>query len=198
MPRAAVAEHHRIMATRDRMTGGVGRLPSRGSRSAVARLRAWRDQPRLDAALARGTEPWASDELYARAVRLTSREERRSLARALDELVARAHAGRQGRPYRRLRGRRPSTPLPTLRRAAVLSHGDALTELAARVGGPVPVPAAVVARLMLLCCEGSSPVFAGGRPVDELDTILNECLEALDRSAEPPQSESSDSDTRRS
>ena len=44
-----------------------------------------------------------------------------------------AHARRQGRPYRRLRKRQPSTSYPTLRRAAVLSHHAALMELSARL-----------------------------------------------------------------
>jgi hypothetical protein len=148
---------------------------------ALTRLRAWRDQPQIDAALAAGTDPWRSAELLARAVELTALEDRRKLAAALDELVTRAHAGRQGRPYRRLRRRRPAAPFPTLRRREVLEQRDGLLALASRIGAPAPVPVSVVARLMLLLCDGSSPVFVAGGPADGLATTVSDCLDALDR-----------------
>ena len=186
------------MSISSRVPACAGELPVRRARRALIRLRAWLHQPRLDAALAAGADPWSNDELYVRAVGLIAPTERRDLARALEELVARAHAGRQGRPYRRLRKRQPSTSYPTLRRAAVLSHHAALMELSARLREPGAVPVSVIARLMLLCCARSSPIFTAGRPVEEIDEIMTECLDALDGSAEPPQPQSSDSDTRRS
>ena len=158
---------------------GVGRLPNRRARRALVRFRAWLHQPELDAALADGADPWSSDELYVRALQLTSRVERRDLMWALQELVVRAQAGRPGRPYRRLRKRQPVAPYPSLRRRAVLAHREELLELAERISGPAPTPVSVVARLMLLCCERTSPVFTSGRPVEELDEILTETLGAL-------------------
>jgi hypothetical protein len=158
---------------------GVGRLPNRRARRALIRFRVWLHQPRLDAALADGADPWSSDELYVRAVQLTSREERRALASALQELVTRAQSGRPGRPYRRLRKRQPTSPYPGLRRRAILDRHEELLDLAERIGGPAPTPVSVVAQLMLLCCARTSPVFAAGRPVDELDEILTDALEAL-------------------
>jgi hypothetical protein len=70
-----------------RMPRAVGRSdPSRLPRSIHARLRA----PSLDRRLATGTPPWESPLLAARALQLTSRRRRRSLARSLERLVERA------------------------------------------------------------------------------------------------------------
>jgi hypothetical protein len=158
----------------------VGRLPSRPLGRARARLRAWRHEPQIDAALAGGMDPWRSGELFVRAVQLNALEERRKLAAGLEELVTRAAFGRQGRPYRRLRRRQPASPYPTLRRRELLEQRDTLLVLAARIRRPAPVPVRVVARLMLLLCERSSPIFVGGRPVEELATTANACLDAFE------------------
>jgi hypothetical protein len=147
----------------------------------MTRLRAWRYEPRIDAALARGTDPFRSGELFVRAVHLGALDERRRLADAMEQLVTRAELGRQGRPYRALRRRQPVSPYPTLRRRGILAHRNGLMALAARIGEPPPVPVSVVARLMLLLCAGSSPIFVGGRPVEELTTTVHECLEALEQ-----------------
>jgi len=158
----------------------IGRLRAGRCARIVTRLRAWRYAPQVDAALADGMDTWRSGELFVRAVHLTALKERRRLAEALEELVTRAEFGRQGRPYRRLRRRQPAAPYPTLRRREILEQRRALLALAARVGGPAPVPVSVVARLMLLLCEGSSPIFVGGRSAEQLATTVNDCVEALD------------------
>ena len=166
---------------RSMLTAQVGRLPSRLVGRVMTRFRAWRYEPRIDSALAGGTDPWRSGELFLRAVHLAARDERRRLADAIEQLVTRAKDGRQGRPYRRLRRRQPASPYPTLRRREILAHRNGLMALAARIGAPAPVPVSVVARLMLLLCAGSSPIFVGGRPVEEMTTTVHECLQALEQ-----------------
>jgi hypothetical protein len=126
-------------------------------------------------------DPWRSGELFVRAIQLNALEERRKLAEGLEELVTRAELGRQGRPYRRLRRGHPASPYPTLRRRELLEQRDTLLALAARIRRPAPVPVSVVARLMLLLCEGSSPIFVGGRPVEELVATVDACVDALEQ-----------------
>jgi hypothetical protein len=167
-------------------TARVGRLPRQMVGHAVTRLRVGRHEPQIDAALADGDDPWRSAELFVRAVHLSALEERRKLAHALEDLVTRAEAGRQGRPYRRLRRRGPASPYPSLRRREVLDQRETLLALAARVGGPAPVPVSVVARLMLLLCEGSSPIFVGGRSGEEVGVTAYECLNTLEAFSEEP------------
>jgi hypothetical protein len=162
-------------------TAQVGSLPSRPLGRARTRLRAWRHEPQVDAALAEGMDPWRSGELFVRAVQLNALEERRKLAVGLEELVTRAELARQGCPYRRLRRRQPASPYPTLRRRELLEQRDTLLALAARIRRPAPVPVGVVARLMLLLCEGSSPIFVGGRPAEELATTANACFDDLEQ-----------------
>ncbi len=178
---AAVPGHHDVMDRSMPTRARVGRLPKGAPARTLTRLGMWRRQPELDAALARGSDPWTSAELFLRAIELGSVEERRRIAVALQELVARAESGRPGRPYRRLRRRAPATPYPSLRRREVLELRPSLLALARHIGGPAPVPVAVLARLMLLLCEGSSPVFTSGRPPHELITTVEECLEAVQR-----------------
>jgi hypothetical protein len=167
------------MAQRTVTAAGVARLPRRLLGRAAVRARAWRRQERIDDALAAGTDPWSSPDTLVRAVQLCALTERRRLAAGLEDLVARAQAGRPAAPYRRLRGRKPAAPYPALRRREVLAQREALLALAVRVRAFAPVPAAVVARLMLLQCDGSSPVFAAGLPAEGLAVVVDECLSAL-------------------
>jgi hypothetical protein len=97
---------------------------------------------------------------------LTSLEERRRVANSIVGLVRLAEFGRPASPYLRVR------------RTAVLEHRDALLGLAARLHAEEPVEVATVAQLALLVRDESSPVFEGGRPADQITSIVGRCVRA--------------------
>ena len=121
---------------------------------------------KLDAQLAAGRSPWSSSGLTRRAAVLASLEERRRIAGSIVGLVRLAEFGRSASPYLRVR------------RAAVLDHRDALLGLAARLHAEEPVEVATVAQLALLVRDEGSPVFEGGRPVDQVTSIIRRCARA--------------------
>jgi hypothetical protein len=123
---------------------------------------------RLDVELANGADPWNSPELMARAVRIGSLEERRRLAAALSNLVGRAQAHRATSPSR----------VP-LRNRLVLEHSEELLLLAERLRELVPVNVNSLAELALLVRDGGSPVYAGGRPPNELGRVMVRALDSL-------------------
>ena len=146
---------------------GVAVLPRGAVGRALTRARARLCAAHIDAALAEGADPWSRPELLERASRLVALGERRKVAGELEQLVTTAEIGWY---------------LPSsvrLRRRAVLGERRRLVALAARLHAPAPVPAAVVARLRLLLTDGSSPVFAGGRPVEGLTEELDGCWRAI-------------------
>src|SRR5262245_23955093 len=89
---------------------------------------------RLDQALADGAGPETGPELALRARQLTSAPHRRSVAEAVDRLIAEAHASRTGR----------SSAAPTSRRE-LLDAEPNMRELAARLTSEAPLEAQGVA-----------------------------------------------------
>jgi hypothetical protein len=151
---------------------GVARLPRGAAARGVTRLRAWVHQLELDAALAAGADPWTDPQLLVRATQLSSVVHRRRLARGLRSSVELAAAGQHVfAPVR-------------LRRRAVLAERDRLYELAAAVDASGPVPVAVLARLMSLLTDPSSPIFVGGAPPEGLRRAVDVSCAALAASAD--------------
>jgi hypothetical protein len=137
----------------------------------LTRMRAWLHQLDLDEALGAAADPWSDPQLLLRASRLTSLENRRRLAEALEGIVTAAETGRHVSSYLRLR------------RRSVFEERDLLLTLAAYLRAPGPVPVTVLARLMLLLTHGSSPLFVGGRPAAGVATTVHQCVADLERSA---------------
>ena len=128
-----------------------------------ARLR----HPQLDAALAQGADPWSAGELMVRAAQLSSLSERQTVASGLKALVALAEH------------QRPASPYLKVRHAVVLEQRESLLALAERLRQAAPVEVAVVAQLVVLLTDSSSPVFAGGNHPDGLAEATSRCLQSV-------------------
>jgi hypothetical protein len=74
-------------------------LPRRAVARRLARIRACLRDPRLDAALAQGADPWSTGELAARAAQLNSLPYRRKLSAGLIALVDLAERRQPPSPY---------------------------------------------------------------------------------------------------
>ena len=146
---------------------GVGPLPRGLVGWRLARMRAFRRRRRLDAALARGTDPWSAGELMVRAAWLSSLSERQTVASGLEALVALAER------------QRPASPYLKVRHAVVLEQRESLLALAKRIRQAAPVEVAVVAQLVVLLTDSSSPVFAGGNHPDGLAETTSRCLHSV-------------------
>jgi hypothetical protein len=121
----------------------------------------------LDAALAQGVDPWSAGELMVRAARLCSLSERQRVAAGLAALVSLAEH------------RRPASQYLNVRHQVVLEQRESLLALAEHLRQPAPVEVAVVAQLVVLLTDSSSPVFAGGRPPDGLAEATSRCLHSV-------------------
>jgi hypothetical protein len=130
----------------------------------LVRVRARRRRAELDAALARGADPWSAPELMVRAARLGSLSERRKVGAGLYALVAVA------------RRQRRSSPFLDVRHRVVLEQRDSLIALAQRLLRPAPVEVAVVAQLALLLADSSSPVYVGGSDPEGLAEVTDRCM----------------------
>jgi hypothetical protein len=119
----------------------------------------------LDRALIEGADPAATEELAARAARLTSRSMRREVARGLDRL---ARDEREGGRRWRLR------PF----RAAAAANATELQALAARLREPGPLYARGIAMLSRLLTEGTGPAYSDRRG-DLLGRRLREARVAM-------------------
>lgn len=150
----------------DRTAEGVGPAPRTALGRCLVRMRVQMRRGKLDAALAAGTSPWASPELILRASQLTAPDERRKVAVALEAVVACAEQGRSVSRYLHLR------------EGAVLHDREALVELAARLAGTEPVPAAVIAQLEWLLWSERSPFYVGGESPEVIGLIAHRCLSA--------------------
>lgn len=112
----------------------------------TARLAARLRGHALDGALIEGADPAATEQLAARAARLTSRSMRREVARGLDRLALddRAAGGRwHVHPFR----------------AAAADNAPELHALAARLREPGPLYARGIAMLNRLLTEGAGPAY---------------------------------------
>ena len=139
----------------------------------LVRVRARRRRVQLDAALAQGVDPWSAPELMCRASRLGSLSERRKVAAGLHMLVALA-----------TRRRRPS-PFVSVRHRVVLEQREPLIALAERMFQPAPVDVAVVAQLVLLLADSSSPAYAGGSDPERLAEVTTRCLHSVAQDEAP-------------
>lgn len=118
--------------------------------------------PWIDRELAAGEPTWSTVAHAARAVQLTSRRRRRSLARALELLAERAEQPAAGR----------STAIPPCREQV----RDALSEImamSALLRSAEPIDARGVAKLRALLSDGGSPCYRPGHP-DALTDALRE------------------------
>lgn len=116
----------------------------------TARLWARLRRRSLDRALIAGADPSASEQLAARAARLTSTSMRREVARGLDRLAT----GPRDAPRR-------WQVLPFARAAA--ANATELHALAERLRGPGPVYASGIAMLSRLLTEGAGPAYTDRR-----------------------------------
>jgi hypothetical protein len=104
----------------------------------------------LDRALIEGADPAATEQLAARAARLTSTSMRREVARGLDRLALdwrEAPRRWQVRPFQR----------------AAAANAPELHALAERLRGPGPLYARGIAMLSKLLTEGTGPAYTDSR-----------------------------------
>jgi hypothetical protein len=123
----------------------------------------------LDAALAQGADPWSAGELMVRAARLSSLSERQKVAAGLVALVSLAANQRPASQHLEVQ----------VRHRVVLEQRESLLALAERLGQPAPVAVAVVAQLVVLLTDSSSPVFEGGEHPDGLAELTSRCLQSV-------------------
>jgi hypothetical protein len=148
------------------MNEGIGALPRGVLGWRLAHVRAWVRRRRLDAALARGADPWSAPELVVRAAQLASPAERRKVSAGLVSLVDLAAFQR----------RRSLCLL--VRHELVLEHQESLRVLSERLAQPEPVDVAVVAQLELLLTDPASPVYTHGSDPHRLAEVASRCLES--------------------
>ena len=146
----------------------LARAHPRRQPRALARLSAHLRGPLIDRRLATGTVAWRSPAYAARAVQLTSRRSRVSLARSLESLVERAD-----QPPTRL-----SAAVPPCREQ-VRHAAPLLLALASRLRSPEPVDVRGVAQLRELLSDGASPCFVRLYP-EALTVALQEAALWLD------------------
>lgn len=118
----------------------------------------------LDAALAQGVDPWSAGELMVRAARLGSLPERQKVASGLVALAEH---------------QKPASQYLKVRHQVVLEQRESLLALAEHLRQPAPVEVAVVAQLVVLLTDSSSPVFAGGKHPDGLAEAISRCLQSV-------------------
>ena len=148
----AIADPHRG----HRLTGHADtfrrRTADHRAHSLRLRLRTSLHREELTRALADGSDPSSSDELALRAARLTSRHNRKALARALRRTIAEAH-----RPLMT----RSSAVI--IRRGAVVDAEPEIIALIDRLNGTVPVCARGVAIVERILTDADrSPLYVDG------------------------------------
>ena len=121
---------------------------------------------RLDAALARGADPWSTGELVVRAAQLASPAERRKVSAGLTSLLDLAA----------FQQRRSSFSWCAIE--LVLEHQESLRALSERLAQPEPVDVAVVAQLELLLTDPASPVYIRGSDPHRLAEVTSRCLDS--------------------
>ena len=154
---------------------------------ALRRLRPWHrvlascQAGRLDRELAEGASPEASTVLAARAMRLTSPGYRRDLAASLRRIMLATGERTLVRPAQVAASKSPGTAHPPrvpLRRARISQSARTLTELAARLAAPGPVPVRGVAMVTRLLSEGTGPLYHEASR-DDLSLIAERAVQAL-------------------
>ena len=164
----------RLIAMTDEPTpAGVGPLPRGLVGWRLARMRAFLRRRRLDAALARGADPWSAGELMVRAARLSSLSERQTVAsgsrrwwrsRSISDRHRRT--SRFGMRWSSSSGNRClHSPSESVRRR--LSRWPSSRSS------------------WLLLTDSSSPVFAGGNDPDGLAEATSRCLHRVSEDLAP-------------
>jgi hypothetical protein len=128
--------------------------PDRGVPTFWTHASAWLHRERLDKQLAAGTASWASPRHAARALQLTGRAHRKSLAEGLDRIL---HDARD--PTANLK--RLSCIMPC--RRSVLRSAPLLQDLSDVLRGDLPLDAQQVARLRVMARNGVGPLYCDGR-----------------------------------
>jgi hypothetical protein len=121
----------------------------------------------LDAMLAAGVPPESSRLLATRARDIVSLPRRQALARDWEHLLRVARNGKPGQAARRLRASR------------IAAAGPAISELAERLGTPLPVGARGVAMANVLLTDAAGPVY-NRHSRETLETALEAVIEQLD------------------
>jgi hypothetical protein len=128
--------------------------PGHGVPSFWTHASAWLHRDRLDRELATGTPSWESPRHAARALQLTDRGQRRSLAQGLTRLLDEAR-------HPSASSRRLSCIVPC--RRSVLRCASMLEDLSTVLQSDLPLDAQQVARLRLLSRNGIGPFYCSGR-----------------------------------
>src|SRR5581483_10350833 len=138
--------------------------PGHGVPSFWTHVSAWIHRERLDKELATGIPSWESPRHAARALQLTDRGHRRSLAQGLACLLNEARHPNAN--FRRL-----SCVVPC--RQSVLHCAPMLEDLSTVLESDLPLDAQQVARLRVLSRNGVGPFYCRGHR-DELTSILEQ------------------------
>lgn len=145
--------------------------PSRPYQPNLAlRAGVWRRSLELDAALAGGASPAASDELALRAEQLAEPRRRGEFAKAIMHLIEIADRNDRAAIV---------TPDPPFRPRQVEANRSLLLELAGRLRGQRPVALRGVALTSLMLEDGRGPLTTDGNPAT-LERAVRACLSALD------------------
>ena len=156
-----------------------GRLPRRSHGLLLGgtwlRVRTWRRAHELDDALARGGDPFGSDELSLRAGQLRSTDCRARFARAL--LAAVELADRELPPA--------SAMAPLIRRSEVQDCRELVLELAERLGEDKQLNVQGLAMTSRLLTEGCGPLYHA-HAEHSLAAVLRAALVAIDRDPAGP------------
>lgn len=131
------------------------------------RLRARISSASLDAMLAAGVPPESSRLLATRARDIVSLPRRQALARDWEHLKSVALGGRSGQAARRVHA------------ARIAAAGPAISELAERLGTPLPVGARGVAMANVLLTDATGPVY-NRHSRETLSSALEAAIEQLD------------------
>jgi hypothetical protein len=131
------------------------------------RMRARVSGASLDGQLAAGVPPESSRLLATRAREIVSLPRRQALARDWEHLLRVARGGKPCQAARRVRA------------APIAEEGPAITELAERLGAPLPVGARGVAMAAVLLTDATGPVY-NRHSREPLKTALQAAIEQLD------------------
>lgn len=154
------------MSANSRITTGQRRVAR-----ALCRLRVRRDRERLDRALARGRDPWATAETTMRAAQLTALRTRRDLAQTMANVIVIAQKS----------GPVASTiDFADVQRRPIRDEHDRLAELAHRIHATAPVPVACVALLATLLWHDRDRLCDPGDAAGVLRETLDRCFEVIE------------------
>lgn len=141
-----------------------------GARTPPLAVRVRWDAQQLDASLAGGSDPAASEGLRLRAAQLAEPAKREQLARSVNDLLVLAEGG--------FGGHLPTTRAPVAA-DRVRSSRRLLLELRGRLYEPGPHSAQGLARVNRLLEDARSPLYIHGKTGDSLPDLLAQALAEL-------------------